>query len=111
MHLGHIEPIEGQIFTRDWWEGEIVKDKELCLSIAREGINPFTREPMVYEPNPSTAIVYDQSTKIGSIEWAQDGSDVLIVWAEKGHESSMRSWTEGLATRLFGVFVYEPIVE
>lgn len=45
----------------------------------KEGINPFTRKPMIIKPNPDTARIIVDGEEVGCMYWALDDSNLVNV--------------------------------
>jgi hypothetical protein len=103
--LGTIEPGVDSAVGKPEWIRLIEEHPQLALSPAREGINPFTRGPMLFKPKPDAARVMAGPETIGSIYWALDDSRRLVVSAEAGSEEQVRTVAEDIAGRLGWRFV------
>jgi hypothetical protein len=78
----------GTIVTKQWCRGSpermdctIAAHSSLEPAQPRQGINPFTKEPHMYEPAPDYARVMIDGTNVGAIHWAMDDSHLLRKWA------------------------------
>jgi hypothetical protein len=106
LFLGQIEAPPGSTgIDSVTWLALIDSHASLAHVSPRKGINPCTGEPFEYKAPPSTAIVHAGGTDIGCIEWAMDGSPVLIVQAQKGSVEVVASVAEDVARILAGRFV------
>ena len=103
--LGTIEPGDDLTTNEPEWILLIGAHRQLSRVPDREGINPFTKEPMHYKARPDTARVLVGATEVGSIEWAQDGSRRLAVWSNVGSEEKVRSVARDVASRLGWQFI------
>ena len=65
------------------WETLIDDHPALRRPRERTGINPFTKKPITLPARRDLAIVVEDGTEIGSIEWAQDGARILLVRPER----------------------------
>jgi hypothetical protein len=71
------------------------------------GINPFNRQPCEYKAPGSTARIVIGGARIGAIEWAMDGSAVLLVLANEESVEDVASVAEDIASRLGARFARE----
>jgi hypothetical protein len=71
---GHQGPISDAA-----WEALIEGHPQLAFPPARQGINPFTKQPIVLPPARGCARVMEAGAQIGTIERPQDGSECLLV--------------------------------
>jgi hypothetical protein len=71
------------------------------------GISPFTRKPTEFKPRRRTGIVDVGGGDIGTIDWAMDGSPMLLVNAEDGSTDAVIPIAEQIAAALQGHFVRE----
>src|SRR3954470_24943411 len=76
--LGEIvrEPDPPGIDNRRWID-LIREHPNLVPPEPREGINPFTKKSMVLRPRPDVARVIVDGQEVGSMNWAEDGSNAL----------------------------------
>jgi hypothetical protein len=90
-YIGQIEAVAGsaKIDGRKWME---LIDSHGSLDHVPPvmGINPFNRQPVEYNAPGSTARIVIGGVSIGAIEWAMDGSPVLLV-------DSDEEWVEDVA--------------
>ena len=103
--LGTIEPGADLATGKPEWIRLIDAHPQLSPMLAREGINPFTRKPLLFEARPDTARVLVGLEQIGSIYWAMDDSRRLIVSADIGSEQEVRKVAADVASRLGWHFV------
>jgi hypothetical protein len=68
--------------SRQRWIDMIREHPNIEPPEPREGINPFTKEPMVIRPTPDVARVVVGGRKVGSMGWAHDGSNMIVVFGE-----------------------------
>jgi hypothetical protein len=68
---------------------------------SHKGINPFTRQPCEFNAPASTAQITFDGARVGAIEWAMDGSPLLLVHADDEWMDYVASVAEGVAF-LFG---------
>jgi hypothetical protein len=73
----------------------------------KQGINPFTRRHMLYKAAPDCARVLAEGIEIGTIHWAEDGSQRLAVWAAMGADVEVATVAEEVASRLGWRYVRE----
>ncbi len=103
--LGTIEPGDDPATGKPQWAELIVAHTQLSCGSAKMGINPFTKRPMEFNPNPYHSEVRIEGRKIGAIHCAMDDSRRLIVWSEVGSEIPVRIVAEDVASRLGWQFV------
>jgi hypothetical protein len=103
--LGTIEPGADLATGKPEWLRLIDAHPQLSPAPAREGINPFTRKPLLFEARQDSARVLVKLRQIGSIHWALDDSRRLVVWADIGSEQEVRNVAEDVASRLGWRFV------
>jgi hypothetical protein len=108
--LGTIEPGADLATGKPEWIRLIDAHPQLSPVPAREGINPFTRKPLLFKARPDTARVLVETRQIGSIYWAMDDSRRLIVSADIGSEQQVRNVAEDVASRLGWRFVADNAV-
>lgn len=103
--IGTIEPgIDVAIGKPDWIR-LIDTHPQLSSVPARQGVNPFTRTPLLFEAKPDTARVLLEQRHIGQIYWAMDDSRCLIVSADTGFEDTVATIARDVASRLGWRFV------
>jgi len=62
---------------------EIIREHaNLAPPPAKEGINPFTKKPMLIKPCSGIARVIVDGKQVGSMHWALAGANKIIVWGE-----------------------------
>jgi len=103
--LGTIEPTAETPTGKNAWIALIGVHAALAPLPSREGINPFTKEPMSYKAAPDSAQVISRGTEVGLIAWAEDNTQVLVAWAKAGAESQVASVAADVAARLRWQFV------
>jgi hypothetical protein len=103
--LGTIEPGAEATVGKPEWTCLIETHPQLSSPPAKEGINPFTKKPHLYRPNPTAAQVIIDGSPAGSIHWAMDDSRRLVVWSNAGAEQKVRSVATDVASRLGWHFV------
>jgi hypothetical protein len=103
--LGSIEPGADPAIGKPEWIRLVEEHPQLSPVPAREGINPFTRGPMLFKAKPDAAQVMAGPQQIGSIYWAMDDSRRLVVSAHAGFEDQVRTVAEDVASRLGWRFV------
>jgi hypothetical protein len=70
------------------WES-LMQTRAPASPQVRRGINPFTKKPIELPQRRYSGLrVIDRGKEIGSIEWAQDGSNMLLVRLEDDHEAA-----------------------
>jgi hypothetical protein len=105
--LGAIEPgIDGTAGKPEWVE-LIESHPQLSHAPDKQGINPFTRRPMLFKAAPDCARVLAGEIEVGMIHWAMDDSQRLAVWAEMGAEAQVATVAEEVASRLGWRYVRE----
>jgi hypothetical protein len=78
--LRTIEPINGAAAHRKEWIALNAAHSSLEPAQPRQGINPFTKEPHMYEPAADYARGMIDGTSVG-VHWAMDDSRLLRNWA------------------------------
>jgi hypothetical protein len=68
---------------RERWLALIDDHPALEHSEPVEGINPFTRKPMLYHPPWDAASVIVDGKRVGVMMLAQDGSSYILVQGER----------------------------
>jgi hypothetical protein len=68
----------------DRWTQLIARHPNLAPVPAREGLNPFTGAPFMYRADPGDANVVVAGTKVGTMTWAQDGTNRIAVNGDAG---------------------------
>jgi hypothetical protein len=105
--LGAIEPgIDGTVGMPEWIK-LIDSHPQLSHVPDKEGINPFTRRPMLYKAAPGCARVSAGEIEIGMIDWAMDDSQRLAVWAAMGAQEQVATVAEEVASQLGWRYVRE----
>jgi hypothetical protein len=69
-------------FSRSRWIELIQQHSNLQRGRPIEGINPFTREPLTYHPAPDSASVVVDDEDVGTMFWAPDESNTIVVCGE-----------------------------
>jgi hypothetical protein len=83
------------------WASLIQAHPRLTFPDVRRGINPFTKEPMVLPPRRDLGVVVHEGAPIGTIEWAQDGSQqLLLVRAEPPAPAALLEVARDVAEQL-----------
>ena len=87
--------------TDSGWESLIQTHPKLADTGVRRGINPFTKKSIELPPRRDIGRVMrdigrvmEEGKQIGSIEWAQDGSNILLVRQEEGTDASRDALVE-----------------
>jgi hypothetical protein len=102
--LGTIEPAAGDAMHRDGWIALIGSHPSLAPVQPRQGINPFTKLPDIYQAATDSAIVLPDDAKEGAIHWAMDDSHRLVVWPLPMARARVVAVAEDVASRLGGRF-------
>jgi hypothetical protein len=69
-------------FTRQQWRDLIRIHPNLVAPRPREGINPFTKEPIIFPPRLDVAQVVVDGKTVGTMSWAEDDSTLINVYGE-----------------------------
>jgi hypothetical protein len=78
--LGSItSPPDPPGIDREQWTGLVVAHPNLARFKDREGVNPFTRKPMIFRAGDDSAHVIVDGVEVGTMSWAQDGSHQVSV--------------------------------
>jgi hypothetical protein len=64
------------------WIDLIREHSNLVPDEPREGINPFTKKPIVMKPRPGVARVIIDGQEVGSMSWTLDGSNLIDVFGQ-----------------------------
>jgi len=102
--LGTIEPAAGDAMHRDGWIALIDAHPSLAPVQPRQGINPFTKLPHIYQAAPDSAIVLLDDAKEGAIHWAMDDSHRLLVWSMPNSRARVVAVAQDVASILGGRF-------
>lgn len=82
-----IEPLGSQSpITESSWLAIVRKYTPTPIRQRREGINPFTKKKVVLPERESSVLEINTGSTMGSIEWAQDGSNCLLARLESGED-------------------------
>jgi len=65
------------------WLGLIDEHSNLSVLPPRQGVNPFTREPMLFQAQ-DVALVTASGKQLGAMDWAPDDSQQVSVWIDDG---------------------------
>lgn len=98
--LGTIQARDDATAERDAWVTLISAHSFLASVAPREGISPLHRQPLTLKPRPDCARIMLDGNEVGMIEWAQDDSDRLIVWASHIAKIHAASVAIDIAARL-----------
>ena len=98
--LGTIEPTPGTSSGRNEWISLIGTHPALAPVPPRQGINPFTRGQVEFNPPPDSAQVMVKGSEVGRITWAEDESQLLVAWARAGSEPQVANVAADVAARL-----------
>lgn len=88
--IGTIEPGAAAAIAKAEWIQVIEAHPHLSLAPVKNGVNPFSRKPTLYQPNPTAAQVVIDGSQIGSMHWAMDDSRRLVVWSITGLRRRLR---------------------
>src|SRR4051812_33086263 len=67
--------------SRSRWLGAIREHPRLSLPESREGINPFTKQPMMIRPRHDASVIVD-GHEVGRMTWAPVGANEVHVFGE-----------------------------
>jgi hypothetical protein len=70
------------------WIGLIGQHSNLSVMPPRQGLNPFTREPMLFQAK-DIALVTASGRQLGAMDWAPDDSQQVCVWIDDGAAADM----------------------
>ena len=98
--LGNIEPVPESRSGRADWVALINAHPRLSPFVPIEGINPFTKQPLVFRAPVDVARVMSGDTEIGQMIWAQDGSGHIIIWAKLADQADVESVSVEIAEKL-----------
>ena len=82
------------------WVELIEAHPNLVRFPAQEGLNPFTKAPMIYRAHPGDARVIAGGAEVGAI-WAQDGSHRITV---EGDLDLVEPLALDVASKLGGIY-------
>jgi hypothetical protein len=100
--LGEISSEPGRPkISKERWIEVIVGHANLVPVTTRQGINPFTREPITIKPPPGAARVVVDGEELGSMNWAESGSRKINVF---GKAETVVPLAEEVARSLGGRF-------
>ena len=63
----------------DRWRQVIAAHPNLQPVAPKMGLNPFTKEPLLYRPHPGTTWVMVAGSQVGMMSWAEDGTNKIAV--------------------------------
>jgi hypothetical protein len=63
----------------DRWTQLIARYSRLTPFPAREGVDPFTRDRLIYRAHPGDAHAVVAGKQVGMMTWAQDGTNRIAV--------------------------------
>ena len=111
MYIGTIESnVDKSICYQKWVD--LVEQLDFLRSMEpRVGINPFTGKEVEFKPRKDIGLVYKGSDKVGSLDWAQDESNVLVVEAFESEVDYVIEIAEKVAEKINASFIYNPIYE
>jgi hypothetical protein len=108
LDLGRIEPPSNSTgIDRTRWVALIDAHPSLAHVPPRIGPKPGTQELCEYKAPASTAIVFVNGARAGSIEWALDGSPYLLVHAQEESARDVAEIAEEVATILGARFILD----
>ena len=105
--LGTIEPTVGVTSGRSEWIALIDTHPSLAPVPPRQGINPFTKGPYLYKAPRDSARILLKGLEVGSITWAEDESQRLLVWSRGGAQTFVAEIAGEVASTLGWRFVPE----
>ena len=86
------------------WIELIGQHSNLSVMPPRQGLNPFTREPMLFQAK-DIALVTAFGKQLGAMDWAPDDSQQVCVWIEDGAAAdSLDTIAADVAARLNAVY-------
>jgi hypothetical protein len=105
--IGTIEAGAGLATGKAEWIRVIKGHPQLSAVPPDKGINPFSfsRKPLPYQRDPTTAQVRIDGDQVGSIHWVTDGLRRLLVWSSTGAEEKVATVATDVASRLGWHFV------
>jgi hypothetical protein len=81
--IGKIVPdLAAPGMSRQRWIDLISGHPNLVRPQPHQGINPFTKGPMVIHPRPDIAQMVIDGVAVGSMSWAEDDSNLINVWGD-----------------------------
>ena len=83
------------------WTDIIAVHPSLVRFADREGVNPFTKGPMIYRAHPGSAHVMVDGVEVGAMTWAQDGAHQ--IWVE-GDAELVEPLALDVASKLGGIY-------
>jgi hypothetical protein len=103
--LGTIEPNHGVSADQHEWIVLIGVHSSLAPAVPKQGVNPFSKQPILFKPAPDYASVLLDGRKVGAIHWAMDGSHRLVVWSLAAARTHVADVAQDVASRLGWRFV------
>lgn len=95
-------------FDQARWIALIGQHPNLSVMPPRQGINPFTREPMLFQAK-DVALVTEAGKQLGAMDWAPDDSQQLCIWIDDGAAGdALDAIGADVATRLDAVYRRAP---
>ena len=98
--LGTIEPGHGASADQHEWIVLIGAHALLAPAAPKQGVNPFTKQPLLFKSGPDYASVLLDGSKVGAIHWAMDGSHRLVVWSLAAARTPVADVARDVASRL-----------
>jgi hypothetical protein len=98
--IGTIEPDAGAALHHNGWIALICAHPSLAPVQTRQGINPFTKEPYVYQPPTDYAHILLDGKEVGAIHWTMDDSRRLVVWSMPGVKTRVIVIAQDVASKL-----------
>jgi hypothetical protein len=95
---GAIQPSgNGSRVNREAWCQLVARRPEFRRPAPRQGINPFTREPMILRPTPDVAEVVVDGISVGNVGWSMS-EDVpqVNVSVERSAMPLVLEWAQEL---------------
>jgi hypothetical protein len=83
--LGMIVAREGTpALVYEDWTRVVAEHPDLNRVMPHEGVNPFTRQPMMFHGSPGDARVVIAGETVGTMYWAPDDSARIVVNGDAG---------------------------
>ena len=80
-YLGEISS-DLETIDRKLWLKVVREHPNLVAPKPKHGINPFTKEPMVFKARKDVAGVVIDGKDVGTIWWSENGSDCINVFGD-----------------------------
>ena len=106
VSIGDLVPDGEPNFTQQDWMQFVQAHPQLRVPSPKEGIDPFTRQPMMFRAHPDTGVVSINGSDVGMIHWSLDESlRILVVWAEQGAEAQVTQFAREIAASIGWKFI------